>query len=215
MTAPREVMLLASGWTMRGEQNSCITATAVGVAALTRLGVSCRPLPCAAWAGNAAALPAFIERRPLPLDGWSVGIDPDAPASAVPDRGASYTEPYRRGPSGWNGHLVIAGDSWVLDLTAAQFHRPQRGIVVPGPVLIDPADPTKSVAAPLPDGGALILLPRPELARWRRSPAWRDDDVPAVAADVVAKIVERIDREDRARLDAEAETLTTESETTR
>lgn len=157
---------LATAWTeviapVFAGRTHCIEAAKIARAALARLGVAARPMPCGIVVANADAAPLINRHVPVadwPPEAWSVGVDPaTGPAN----------------PGHWNGHMVLVGDGWVGDYSAAQFSRPP---------LID----LRAWTAPVPDGwdrepctftstdGFWIgLWPNARLAGWRNSNAWR------------------------------------------
>lgn len=189
MTAPLSKLALRAvvdvwpddAHTVHDARGTCIESVRMVLPVLGRLGVACKPLPCAVWAGNQLAWQLFqagVRVADWPPEAHSVGVDPD--------------QGHRRGERGWNGHLVVAGDDWLLDLTAPQLHRPDRGVNVRGAVLATdtPAPPRDRPLVLGADDTTLIYTPRPELARWRVTDAWRQD----VPADLTAAIVQRVHR---------------------
>lgn len=216
---PPEVLalvdLLPAGFAMTGEtvdgrrRGRCIEAVRIATAVLPAAGVACRPMPCDALVYNAAARELVTAGVPLadwPAAAHSLGVAVDGDAYAergmVPggrggalEPGGSLSEPYRR--SGWAGHLVTVGDGWLLDLTAGQFARPDRGIVVEDAIAGPLEEASAGVEVDLDEGGILVYRWRPEAARWRRTPAWRQD----VRRELVELMVERI----RVRLELELE----------
>lgn len=92
-------------------KNCCISATRVGIEALKSFGIAGRPMPTKVASLNTART-------------YSQVIDDTC-----------------EGP-GYSGHLVIVGkvkgQSFLLDLSAAQLDRPEHGIKVPGAILVLP-----------------------------------------------------------------------------
>lgn len=165
----------------QNDRGTCVETTKFAGAALTALGVANRPWPCEVWAGNAKAVElakAGVTVDAWPPDAWSIGILPEA--ASLMDR-----QPTKSGSAQFHGHLVIAGDDWMLDLTAPQFSRPDKGIAIDGaslawgtPPLFD-EKPTILVHD-LPDGGIVQYRSRLELASWRRTEAWRQVTPPTL-----------------------------------
>lgn len=156
---------------------------------LSALGVDHKPLPCAVWAANAAGLALADAKVPVeewPEEAFSIGVDPD------------YTPPGPTRLDQWWGHLCIAGSDWLMDLTAQQFHRPQRGVIVEGGLLVTdlPVDLTKDntqmLEADLRGGGTIRYISRNELARWRMSSAWRQDVAPQIIDMVCSSVIDKL-----------------------
>lgn len=171
---------------IQGRKGRCIEAVRIVTAILPRMGVPCRPLACDVRAAGSLALDLLARRVPparWPDQARIVEVECDAEVS-----GASFQEPNRR--KGFGGHLVVVGDDWFLDVTAPQFHRPDRGIHVPG-ALSGPYDPADDgVEHSLDEGGLIRWLWRPEVARWRRTPAWRQD-IPHHSAETLSAAIRR------------------------
>lgn len=158
----------------------CIAATRLGILALQRFGVLGVPLSVVATAGNRQ----FME--------WSA-----APEEHAPAEGAFYirTDPNAEcGPKGYPGHLVITGAvggrAYLLDLAAPQMHRPQRGVIIPDPVLLRGPEQSAGRAVGiidtttgLPEGGVLSYdINRSPRRDYRLAPDWRLVGRPGPAA---------------------------------
>jgi hypothetical protein len=141
--------------------NCCIAATRIGIAVLQTLGV--RKV-------RAVLVGAMAYNEP-----FARGVR-DPPAAII----MLDTRPRPEG--GLSGHLVIyakVGSVWMLvDLSAYQMDRPQKGIHVESGVLVPLSGALPqhdwSVRMPLPRGGAIEYgaHPHPEIVDWWRSPNW-------------------------------------------
>lgn len=156
-----------------GERTHCIEAAKIGLAVLKELGVTARPLPCAYRIANPLAHEFISTRQPVsewPDDAWAIGVDPDSNAP---------------GP-GWNGHVVVLGDGFMLDLSAGQFHRrhiPSKAYAAP----LDDMDPTLPMRFErVGDDIVVEVWPRPELRAWKNGSAWRLPVTPKVVDSLVA-----------------------------
>lgn len=175
----------ARGQRMRVPRGNCIEASKLAVAVWRRLGIECKAMACDVDAANATGLLALAASGGRSIGaGWSVGVrcEPDAEANSLV---------IDRNPEGsFFGHLVVVGDDWFADVTAAQFHRPEIGIHVPGAV-VGPYDPEDQGVQRLLDGGGMIRWYwRPEWKRWRVTRAWRQD----VPRDLVDALIARMEK---------------------
>jgi hypothetical protein len=94
--------------------NVCIEAARIGVDVAQAFGYIAEPVP--------------------------VGVQVIAGDRAVVVPGPAGT-PHRASDRGFNGHLVLLfAGGWFVDLTAPQFHRPDLGIHVTGPVVFGGLD---------------------------------------------------------------------------
>lgn len=160
----------------------CVEATRIVVAIMRRLGHQAGPLACDVIVANRAAVEMMARRVPLTKwrpGAWSVGavcdITPSAPILQEPGR-----------LKGFGGHLVVAGAGWFSDMTAEQYHRPDRGIVL-STAIMAPLTP-KSTEIDLPRGGRLMYTWRPEVRSYRTVPAWRQDIDHDFETDMVARV---------------------------
>lgn len=154
--------------------NSCIFATRVAQEVFSRVGLTVRAQPVWVTAFNREAKALADDGTPMalwPVSAWSVGTDER--------NGCNETE--------WNGHLVLVlrrpgRPRLLMDMTADQFHRPDRGIFLDGPVLLDlpsgtswtPQDPSWLT---LPGSGVAVcyrpMSPgHPSARSWSSSPDW-------------------------------------------
>lgn len=108
--------------------DSCIESTAILIDVLARLGVPATPAPVLVAAFNRAAQQVLTTTPDLPADQW-----PDDAWSV----GQGPGQPFR--PGGWPGHLVAvvptAAATRLVDASADQMSRPDKGLVITGPVL--------------------------------------------------------------------------------
>lgn len=186
------VRRVAWAWKAAGldeKMKSCIQSTRIGLDVLANLGIQARALPCAIVVRNAEAVDASLRGLPVqdwPPSAWSVGIDPDAPpADSGVDKttstlfGGGKVFDNRTGERGWNGHLIIEGGGWLLDLSANQFSRPLREMELHAwaapvsPLDLEAGD--NSWLITMVGGVNVRIYPRPELAAWRNGAAWRED----------------------------------------
>lgn len=176
--------------------NTCILTTRVGQMVLDEFGISSRPTPVFVTVHNREAWD--LSQHGIPVSQWpetahSVGVNEDSHLSRQ---------------TGWNGHLVLLVRQpghlrLLVDLTADQFDRPARNLVVGGPVFMDlpdgklwtPQDPLFTVVGDrfAPD---TIISYRPmppghsEARRWQETPDWTSgpDEVRAYAEAIAARL---------------------------
>jgi hypothetical protein len=157
----------------------CINSTRIGVEALRLLGVKARPTSVSMLVANDAGWDLAtrgVDVDEWPAHAWSVGAGFDDAG----DGGA------------WNGHLILTGDGFALDLSAKMFHRPEHGIWLDGPL---------HLAADLTDDGLHLhrfgvhvdVCRRPEFRRWRTAPGWTDRR-PELSAEYARRIRDVLDR---------------------
>lgn len=151
----------------------CIEAARLMVSVMSRLHVPAKALACDVVVLNGAArqaAEAHIDIGDWPPDAWSCGAQ-----CAEPSPGANISEPYRR--LGFGGHLVVAGEGWFVDLTVAQFDRPEHGITIAADAgLVGAYDPTAAGArCELPRDAQISWIWRAKHKAWRTTPAWRQD----------------------------------------
>lgn len=169
------------GLSVEGGRGTCIETSKVAVAVLGRLGVACKAVAADVGAFNASAWLAYQAGVPFeewPKGAYSVGVG--CGIQEIDETSlASAQEPHRT--SGFVGHVVVVGDDWLLDMTAPQLHRPDHGIIVVGPVLVGPVpgiggkDPYSVDLAVAGSMTRISYVTRPEIKRYRTSPAWRND----------------------------------------
>lgn len=171
MTVPEEVEALALAWKRWGQEpgfpygrDHCINGSRVALGALDLLGIPARPASVTFAIFNQFAWDMYC--RQIPVDKWpehahSIGVD--------------KRDTHDPKPGGWYGHLIVEGDGWLLDVSAAQFDRPGR-IVSDGPLLLDinldPADDVVTVVTQDRSRQVLLLGRWPENDGWTRAPGW-------------------------------------------
>lgn len=172
---------LTTCWSTLGlPPGSCIASARIAQAILKDVGVSSAPVPCAIWIGNEEAVDmldsGLTDVALWPPSAYSVGVNPDFPP--VNDH------------AGWNGHVILEGDGWIGDYSAAQFNRPAKRLKM-GPWAL-----RVGVEAKVTDAGwqlvnrrgtAVIIETRRELAAWRSTPDWRSE----VPDDLVSQMAAR------------------------
>jgi hypothetical protein len=143
--------------------NHCILAARVAVEVGRYFGVPIteRAVKVAVFNAKADALAkAGVPTADWPDDAWSVGVGPDDVRSSM--------------SSGYNGHVIAESESYVLDLSAGQFNRPTRDLVVTGPMVLPRGpDPAECWVYGDERGQVLIYEPIPDRG-YRDSPDWRD-----------------------------------------
>jgi hypothetical protein len=158
--------------------NSCVLTTRLGLRVLERVGVSARAFPVFVSVHNRQAWDLASSGVPIPEwpnSAHSVGVN----ESVIND-----------GRRGWAGHLVLLvkqpGEPRVLiDLTADQFDRPIRNLVVGGPVFMDipagspwtPQDPLYTVVGERTNPACIVSYrPMPpgltQARSWVTAPDW-------------------------------------------
>lgn len=140
--------------------NCCVLATRVAIIALGERGVTAWPIPTITTWVNAparACIEAKVPKEQWPEFAWSIQAGPV------------------RGAVGYPGHLWAGTSTWMVDLSARQFHRPgkidsTRALVVPrGYGVLD-----------LPGGGALVVVEHNDHT-YRRANDWRVNARPVAA----------------------------------
>lgn len=148
----------------------CVAATRIGIAVLKRFGIEGKPLNTYARAFNKLYMDWITSgeqaRGQPPSDAARfVEIDTD-------DTDHDPTKRHR-----FAGHLIITGkvrgQVFLCDLTAQQFHRPDKAIIIPGGTFRLKAEPILPTLLALPEAGGLLYQehPRPDL-RWEDAPDW-------------------------------------------
>lgn len=103
--------------------NSCIESVRVGIEVARYFGLMIEPVPVKCCFATLDWYAAFTDHQAPPLPGWSVGTT-----------GAGNPT----GPNRWDGHLIGYAPlaDLLIDYSADQYHRPQHGLNVPGPVVM-------------------------------------------------------------------------------
>ena len=167
----------------------CIGATRIGLRVLQRFGIAGQPTVTLALAGNAS-----FKRW---VDGGQVG-DPASDARFV------GIDEHATPAAGFAGHLIITGkaqgEHYLLDLSAPQLDRPEKGIFVPGPVLLRFDRPFEALTVTLSDGAFLTYEQHPNKAlSFEQAPDWRiphrnRETYEALCGELVAAVEERVSR---------------------
>jgi hypothetical protein len=130
----------------------CINGSRVTISALARLGVYARPLSVSFILFN-AHVPPDVWQPPA----HSLGVGPGAV----------------KGADGWDGHLVVEGEGWTLDVSARQFHRPGR-LISDGPWLCDENLPAEGPLLRVDEHNQVLYIARwPENNGWRTAGGWK------------------------------------------
>lgn len=158
--------LVTRGWeTLRIhlDPDCCIAAARLAVDLFQEYGVHVAPIVCTVTGFNAPAARALVEGRPPEAE-------PDAQIVDIDTR--------EDDPEKFAGHVALvgkmAGKDIFLDLSAPQFHRPDKGILVERPVLLHlrPTRAAWEVTIGLSEGGLLRYRSHVNDS-WRKAPAWR------------------------------------------
>lgn len=158
--------------------DSCIASTRILTSVLDYFGYPSEPLPCRAVVWTSLGFEQAEANVPFeqwPEGAWSVGVS-----------GTGKTTGKR-----WDGHLVaMVADRWLIDPSADQFTRPQRGMNV-GLVVVDAAewgDRSRLHCWRRPDGLVVGYSLMPNPGGWRDSPDWRQGRY----RDVVGTVIRRL-----------------------
>jgi hypothetical protein len=119
MTQTEIVQVVADSWRAWQDEpgfpftpDHCINGARVAMRTLHTFGVKAKPMSVRFTLFNRFAKDLFdagFGPDEWPDHAWSLGVGPDAQKG---DGG------------GWDGHLMLEGDGWTLDVSARQFHRP-------------------------------------------------------------------------------------------
>jgi hypothetical protein len=155
---------IIASWT--DTPSRCIAATAIGLEVFRHFGVSARPIALELQLFSptvTAWILANHERGPLD---WQ-----QAPKGTVLVIGP---ESGKLSADGYNGHLVVGIDGWLVDLDARQFNRPEHGLELPAAVMI-PADRPNGDGWICGVGNGCLFSFRPiDDASWRTAPDWTE-----------------------------------------
>jgi len=146
----------------------CIAATAIGSEALRYFGVAAEPVASDVVLFNPEAWE--LQNRGVPVPEW-----PSTAWSLGVQREMLVAE----GRDGFCGHLVIIIGDLLVDLSAAQFDRPKKGLRCDKPLILDGGKwddeaGRMSFGAILPDGTTIIYWLRPENRAWKAAPDWKN-----------------------------------------
>lgn len=196
----RTVMRTEPGPHQRYFPHSCVAATSIGIEAARYFGVPVAPLPVWAGAMTADAYRWHLDHglgEPSPV-GWSVSIGGTASGEVVRhDDGRRY----------YDGHLVcwLPGRQRLADISIDQAHRPEKGLRVARPLVVELADDYFTEADPdrlamfSSDvwGGAVVLYRRMygKAARaWRQGPDWRSGPTKRAAIGDAIRLLRQVTR---------------------
>ncbi len=111
--------------------NSCVLASRVANEVFDYFGIPNEVIPVSAIAMNEKMDNYWKQSVPMEQwedDAYSVGVMPDI---RITPNGID-----RRDGMGFEGHLIVTTPSYLLDLSALQFHRPKYNIVTNGPLIV-------------------------------------------------------------------------------
>lgn len=184
---PEPVRTLATVWSEWSHEpdfpytrDHCINGTRVAVETLRHFGIKAKPLSVVVLVFNQTAWDLFKQGVPVtewPPHAWSVGIDQHT-NTASDNRFA--------------GHLVAHGDTWLLDISAGQFHRP--GLIhSPDALVLPVTEPIRPGAEGWWDHtdehhNTWLMRPTPHVNDWRTAGGWTRID-----HDVVKETITRIE----------------------
>lgn len=163
-----QVARLAVVWSRMTEESDflltpdhCINGTRIAKEVLAHFGVKSRPVSVGCALFNRFAYELFINGVPAPdwpEHAWSVGVHPDAPNT----------------DTGWNGHLMLEGEGWTLDVSAQQFHRPGL-ILVPNALWFTENVKPEGEQSIFVDARqqVMVVWRTPYNTRWRQASGWR------------------------------------------
>ena len=132
-----------------GQRGRCIGASRVGALVLARLGIKATATPCATLATTEAyrdALRRNVDARDqaaaealVEAGAFCMHVGPADRGSVLKGTEAWTTRPLERAPGRpFDGHVVLNVERrWLVDLTAGQMNRPERGLHVPATVRLD------------------------------------------------------------------------------
>ena len=104
----------------------CVNSSRIGVDVLTRKGFLAQAAVWDLEVGNQLASEMYVRGTPTeewPDEAWNIGT-----FQAIDDSG----------PGMVRGHVVVEMGGYVVDLSAGQYNRPNRGIHIDGPMLSTP-----------------------------------------------------------------------------
>ena len=139
--------------------NSCIAASTTAVEVLRYFDIPAEAVACDVAFSNAEAWELFERHVPnelWPDSAWSVG----SAHEQIND------------DNGYNGHVVLLVADMLIDITAPQYHRPKKGIIISGPIVAD--RPAGDDLVVRDDTGTIgfYRLQR-DRKRWKHTPDYR------------------------------------------
>lgn len=150
---------------------SCVASTRIGIEVWRHYGIPAEPLAVAVCAFTEDAY-AWLDAHPdatgPPPVGHGVGVHGTGAVTGRPGNGE------------WDGHLILTHPGWLIDLSADQLSRPDRGLHVPGPIVAAIEQPLEMVPADTwaefhPPGARLMYRPMTGVSSrgWRDANDWR------------------------------------------
>ena len=147
------------------KQDCCLNASRVLIEVCRELGHPARPLAVEAVAMNAEWVAFLAEHERTPEQGECPG------AWALGCLGPQYMS-----ENGYEGHVVVWTQGHLVDLSAAQFSRPDRSIKTPEAIVArTPAAWERgeiNLALPMPDGAVLSYLALPRERAFEDTPGF-------------------------------------------
>lgn len=167
--------------------DSCIATARATLEVLRRIGVDAYALPVQAvafnrpvwqWAQEHGRFPV-VGSEDYPEDGYGigVGVGPETPEDG----------------QGWNGHLVVIAErKWMLDFSIDQMSRPQYGLRISEPVIVEVGEKFLrshgDVAAVTWTGEVVIqYATAPEKQGYKTSPNWGGATKPEITLKRVSR----------------------------
>jgi hypothetical protein len=178
------------------EPDCCIAATRIGLRVLQRFGVAGQALITWPLVGNDGAKRWMLAGQQGEAPDNMYVLDVDA-------TGADATERSRPAEASFPGHLLITGKAqgkyYLLDLTAPQFNRADKGIIVDRPVLLNLGpSPFVPLSIELPKDGFLAYREHPNKAlTFEDAPDWvipdeRKETFNRICAELVVAVEAKI-----------------------
>lgn len=161
-TAARDTVLCTH------HERSCLMSTRVFIAAARYFGIFAKPVPVTVAHLNHAmvqAMDADLPKDEYPPEAWSVGV-------AGTGRFGRYGD-----PKGWDGHMIAVADGALIDPSADQFSRPEKGMPLEPFAARCPSGWGSAGSSPLvfssdTTGSVLRYAPMADPGPWRQGADW-------------------------------------------
>jgi len=145
----------------------CIMATATGISALRYFGIQAEPQPVAVEIFNPAMTEWLKEGSP---GGLEEAKKRNCHVVAIDAQNESK-------PGGYNGHLVVRLDNYLLDLDMRQFVRPHKNIAMPVSVIWEVKDDFDDGGLQVYEkNGCWVTYEKLDNPGYKQAPDWRKRD---------------------------------------
>lgn len=176
------------------QKNACILAARVASQALNDIGIDHELVPIASVVEN-EAMRAVHMTGLMNDDAWNVCCG----------KFINFKQDHEEGS--WQGHIVIFTDNYFVDLTAPQFSRPAKNIIIDRPLIIPISDLqnykipfyektttwTKWIGFPLPSGrGRYLMQPQLDNLAYMHGRDWKTGHLRFNITDNVKKRLEAV-----------------------